>query len=67
MKTLTQRCIPPVNSKDLYISNEVVDEEVLEILFNPKWYGGGGGGGIHPLEVFPPLCQNVWHQRAETF
>ena len=37
--------------------------------FNPKWYrgGGGGGGGIHPLEVFPPLCQNVWNQGAETF
>ena len=23
--------------------------------------------GIHPPGGFPPLCQNVWHQRAETF
>ena len=29
--------------------------------------GGGGKGGITPLEVFPAVCQNVWHQRAETF
>ena len=27
---------------------------------NPIWYGGGGWNPP-PLEVFPPLCQNVWH------
>ena len=27
----------------------------------------GEGCGMHPLYVFPPLCQNVWHLRAETF
>ena len=26
-----------------------------------------GGSGVHPGGGFPPLCQNFWHQRAETF
>ena len=50
----------PVNYKLYFLS----DERLFSLTLN-----GIAGGGVEftSSEVFPPLCQNVWNKRAETF